>query len=320
MDSGQNAHFSFDDYKKIINEYDLLTTKRGRLIFANKGVPTELSQQLFYKLPAEYRSKLPNYLLACCPICGAKVKEPVDTYSLRGIGWHYNGPTGFGWFGRQPKHAGGVGRLSAFPRLPMPSYQTNCSHVKAVMYGVNFNGILPDDVARRHVETGSERPGVLKSFIAQDRCYAVVHSLPVGRFDDAEWQPRYTVYFVTCFSEDYLAYSRALAPQKSTDQDFCWPYDRMDYDLVPWVEAGKLFWLDPQDPTLPLCGNSVDTFPYGHVVGLEGRWRISKRRLELMPLDWGGWHLAERLPRNKQRLALQKAALQERALRKLDRR
>ena len=79
---GQNTHFSFDDYKKMLNEYDLLTTKRSRLIFANKGVPTDLSQQLFYKLPAEYCSKLPNYLLACCPICGGKVKESVDIYSL----------------------------------------------------------------------------------------------------------------------------------------------------------------------------------------------------------------------------------------------
>jgi len=53
----------------------------------------------------------------------------------------------------------------------------------------------------------------------------VIHVLPVGRWDDEVWQPRYTAYFVSYFSEDAEAYPRSLAPQTPEDSDFCWPYD-----------------------------------------------------------------------------------------------
>ncbi len=71
----------------------------------------------------------------------------------------------------------------------------------------------------------------------------------------------------------------------SEDADFCWPYDDLDYDLAPWVEAGKLCWLGDEADDYPLQRGMVEEFPYTTLDGLRGRWAIFGKRLRLLPND-----------------------------------
>lgn len=269
--------FNFDTYKLFISQYNKLLTERNWLARGRRLLPPDLKQQLYLDLPETYQSQLPIYTLAICPWCGAAVREAIDTFSLMGLGWWFDEPLGFGWFGRR--------KFDEHYLMPKEftevSYQGHCDCVQAVMYGVNFQGILPEDVQVTQIVTSSERPSVLRSFMECDGSMAVLRTLPIGRIDDDHWQPRYTVYFVTYFNPDPLVYKRALAPQNPNHKDFVWPYHQLDYNLQPWADAGKLLWLNPMEQlvaTLP--AEVLDPS------GLIGRWGIKYGRLRLIP-----WHI-----------------------------
>ncbi len=310
--------FTLETLEEFNDKLGFCVFKSNRITRVERRSPGEAGNKAFIEMPALYRARLPIYLLARCPICQGRVWEAVDIYHLMGVGWWFNGPRGFGWYGRQPKSAGGSGRFTAMNRVPEPSYQADCDHVRAMTYGVNFNGILPDDINHWYAEVGSERPGVLRPFIEQKGSYAVLHSLPLGRYDDEEWQPRYTIYFVTYFHRKAGVYEQSLAPQTLTDPDFYWPFDLVDYNLNPWLAAGKIGWLDTQQPDLPLRMGPAREFPYGQIVGLEGRWNLLMRDLELLPTTLTGWDLLSRGGSQDPELKrIQDEALQRRGLRPL---
>jgi hypothetical protein len=143
---------------------------------------------------------------------------------------------------------------------------------------VNLNGRQPDDVFQE-VWTGSEKPFVMRPLIQVDRTFAVIRALYLGDYNDLAAPPPYTIYFMTYFSGDAAAFDRIIKPfdqERSRVQ-----YGTADYDLIRWVEAGKLFWLDPADPSLPLRNKPVEEFPYGNVEGLEGLCVIRNGQLKL---------------------------------------
>jgi hypothetical protein len=266
--------FTFDTYKAFIAQYDKLLTERDWLARGRKLLPPELKRQLYLELPATYRAQLPLYTLAICPCCGAAVTEPIDTFSLMGLGWWFDEPAGFGWFGRKWFDENYLRPAE----LTQMSYQAHCACVQAVMYGVNLQGILPEDVRTSQVVIGSERPGVLRPLMERDGTVAVLRTMPVGRLDDAIWQARYTAYFVTYFNRDPMAFKTVLLPQNPNHDDFVWPYSQLDYALQPWVEAGKLFWLNPAQQLEAQLPSEVLA-----LTGLTGRWRIKYGRVSLIP-------------------------------------
>jgi hypothetical protein len=115
--------------------------------------------------------------------------------------------------------------------------------------------------------------------IRADSIFAVIHALPVGNYNDLTAPPPYTPYFMTYFAGDAAAFDEIILP---FDQDRSRvQYGTADYDLIKWVEAGKLFWLDSTDPALPLRNQPADEFPYGQVAGLEGLGVIRDGKLRL---------------------------------------
>ncbi|MCC6605293.1 MAG: hypothetical protein IT327_18945, partial [Anaerolineae bacterium] len=186
-----NIPFKMSNYKEFVQRYAVV-----------KHEALNNAQYFLEKTKAldkEYLHRLPSYLLARCPICGGRLHEPIDTYSLNGIGWHYT-KRGFGWFGTRDDLQNSV------------SYDAECNHAKIVSVMVNLNGIQPDDVSQ-NVQISSERPFVMPPILKLENTYAVIHALPVGRFDDDEPQHHYTAYFVTYFSnaEKHL-YDKVMQP------------------------------------------------------------------------------------------------------------
>ena len=63
------------EYREFLKKYKTV----------QKDVQEFLSQ--VEKLTHAYKNQLPIHLIARCPICGEALEEPLDTYSLNGIGW-----------------------------------------------------------------------------------------------------------------------------------------------------------------------------------------------------------------------------------------
>ncbi len=101
--------------------------------------------------------------------------------------------------------------------------------------------------------------------VQETRTSAVIHALPIGRYNDPQPQHHYTVYFITYFAEDVQVFRRVA--ERGDMSIFAFEGVEYDFDLVKWVQVGQLFWLDTRDPELPLRGGLVSAFPYGHVQG-----------------------------------------------------
>ncbi|MBN2006768.1 MAG: HEAT repeat domain-containing protein [Anaerolineae bacterium] len=276
VDAQPDAPFTFETYQAFVGQVKSMVSNY-RAPFGGVYVG-HVPERLAVELPPLYQSKLPVYVLARCPICGAKVSEPVDTFSLSGLGWWVSEPSGFGWLGRPVQRISKLYALIA-TRTGGPSYRAGCVHARAVSYGVNLHGIIPDDVVMPgYVVIGSERPGVLRPFMERDGSCAVIRALPVGRLDDAKWQPRYTAYFVSYFNEDVNAFAASLAPLDWYGDEFVWPYEQLDYDLAPWAGAGKVFWLGTEADDYTLQREPPAGFPHADENGLVGRWIVNEEK------------------------------------------
>jgi hypothetical protein len=251
MPQPDNLFGSMAEYRALLKQYnDTPYTQSG---------PRRQLRKTYYQ-------RLPVYLLARCPLCNGRVWEAIDTYSLNGPGWLGGGLWGFGWEGHDEQ-----GRIA-------PSYHADCHHVKIVAYCLNLNGFLPDDVTQ-YIQTFSEAPCVMKWFIEIEGVSVVMHAIPISRFDATEPAPRYTAYFLSYFvADEALSAFEAVVDKfhANGEADIGLVAGPMDYDLVRWVEAGRLFWLGPDSADWPLRGGSIEAFPYTSIQ-VKGYLRISSQ-------------------------------------------
>jgi hypothetical protein len=267
--------FTKATYKELLEQYWEFDKEDDTLSYQNpaRRERKDLLRQQLSALRRQYRGGLPVYLLARCPMCGGRVWEPIDSYSLNGMGW-VGLKTGFGWYGSisLPDEKGMPGQSAR------ASYEAECKHVEVVVFCVNLNGLQPDDV-RQEVWIGPEKPFVMQPLMEVDRTFVVIHSLPIGRYDDPDLVPRYTAYFMAYFSGNQKAFSEAIGPFDRARSRI--QYAAADYDLLKWIEAGKLFWLDTDVPELPLRNEPLRMFPYAGVQGKEGLCVIRDGRLKV---------------------------------------
>jgi hypothetical protein len=108
------------------------------------------------------------------------------------------------------------------------------------------------------------------------------------RLAGASFVRRYSAFAVTYYSEDpkrligdYV--DRQITPQAAADPDFTAADLRSmasteeikhhypeGFDLSQWVAKGKLYWLDLEQPDLPLKSGTVDQFPYNEFFDFPG--------------------------------------------------
>jgi hypothetical protein len=278
-----NEVFTVEEYQRFVEQYRQFCEEDRNLSYQNpadKARKDYVIRQRFVVQPQLYRSRLPIYLLACCPICGGKVWEAIDTYSLNGPGWA-TPSRGFGWYGTLADESSNY--------VERPGYSAECQHIEILAYGVNLNGSKPDDV-NQEVEIGSEKPFVMKPLIELDETFVVIHTLPIDRYNDRELLPCYTAYFMTYFTATKRTFAKVTQP---FHEDFnLVQYGVADYDLVKWVKAKKLFWLDKNHPNLPLRNEPAGDFPYANLKGGEGLWVIRNGRMtpyySSHPVSWSG--------------------------------
>jgi hypothetical protein len=70
---------------------------------------------------------------------------------------------------------------------------------------------------------------------------------------------------------------------KTGDPAWSMPNDPWDFDLEPWVNVGKVLWIDPSDPQQPVQGGPWKTFPFKDVQGQRLHQTIVADQLRTSP-------------------------------------
>jgi hypothetical protein len=215
--------------------------------------------QAFPSLQETYFHNLPKYVIARCPLCSATYSAHVDTYSLR-----Y-------WY--EPCYGESIsGECEEGMR---------CSHFVAIHHFVNLNGVMPTEL--HYKSLGCEVPYVIPVFLPDDiKSYAVMHALPICRVEDDQFVPRYSVYMITYYSKEPSTLMERRWKISSSECILIGVglLKRSSWKLTRWVQSGKLQWLDPDVPGLPLRTGPVEAFPYVNIRGrkddsniyLDGKW------------------------------------------------
>lgn len=217
---------------------------------------------------ANYWQNIPDYLVARCPLCGATYSARLDTYNLE----YWVRPT----FGES------VYRQYA--------QAINCPHFIVVHHFINLNSVMPTELP--YTELGCEVPHVISVFLPDDvESYAVMHALPICRVEDDQFVPRYSLYTITYYSEDpALLIKRRWQVMPGSEVMFSRGLRTKDsWSLIKWVQAGKLQWLDPESPDLPLRTGPVEAFPYVNIQGHKEDTNIYRNG------KWQDWSFLGRL-------------------------
>lgn len=216
-----------------------------------------------YPHAAEYVSLLPVYTYAECPICHQRCNEPIDTYSLE-RGHYYRHLLGY----------------NVRPDRP------HCPHFFGYQLFLNLHNQLPIEVEMLGIQWG-EVPYITDWLISDDMpSYAVLHGLPICRIEDNQFNPTYTEFILTYFSEDPDLLMKQFFKRETdyllslenadVDEALIWmstvgPSDTstISYDLASYAQKGRLGWMDIRKPDLPLQIGEGEVLPsmYQNIVG-----------------------------------------------------
>lgn len=208
----------------------------------------------------EYWDMIPEYIGAKCPICGEEYREKIDCYSLRN------------WlFGAQ------------FNIFSEKSPKKVCEHYFFTENFLHLNGNEPqvNDTEIDYQSTlPPEVPYIQTPILSNDSsCRVVFHSLPISRIEGDEFVPRYSLFMLSYFVEPSEkeklirilgSYGnnpdrRTFTPGPGNEDDK--EKRKLWRDLKHWVKKGKLYWLEPDNPDLPLKNSPVEDFPYAKIKG-----------------------------------------------------
>ncbi|GAA1741419.1 hypothetical protein [Luedemannella helvata] len=218
---------------------------------------------------ARYRDWLPRVPVSRCPDTGEIVEWPLDNVDFDGWFWEYHNPT----------------RVT--PKLP--------ASWRAMTGAVRLADAVAD--APFIAKPGPEVPYVLPRILNRPDARAVLAQVPIGP---------HTGWAITYHAPRRLGVSLANTwgannyPVYDDDGTWLgwdevpeWPADN-DYDLRPWVLAGKLLWIAPGDETMTLR-QGVDGCPYlemsgRHEYGIveHGEVRYPPLPPNLSPSPWNG--------------------------------
>jgi hypothetical protein len=231
----------------------------------SRGQASILSEE-FQSLRREYFQRLPIHFFAQCPYCNSPVLQPLDSFSL--LGFH------------PALRINELYRGRAWNESKPPRQQ--CRHALLAMVSMNLQGLTPSDLPEwalsvkwgKGVGKFDSAPIVKVWPLIARQTSVVMHALPIGRLDDPEPVHRYTAYFVTYFSGDE---SNLYDDEMWVPTDLGEPATAgvlSDPDLLKWVKAGRLYWMNPED-TSKLVKGPAEAFPYANIQP-RGWYRIAE--------------------------------------------
>lgn len=192
----------------------------------------------------EYQDGFPPRPVARCPFTGEVASLAIDTYDIDGLWWNWGAP------------------LRGDDELP----PTTFAYSGALRLGT------PVANAPFVARTGPEAPFVVPRVLEHPAMRAVISQLSVGPHTGYP-----IVYFADPLPIDLRRVNHwgASLYFARTSDGFAEHYApegvaEYDWDLEPWIDKGKVFWVAPGDEGLRLR-SSMEDCPY---VGLPGRRQI----------------------------------------------
>lgn len=179
-------------------------------------------KETYYRILSEYADRLPRVMMSACPHSGEILKRSFDPWGLDGPWWHKDQEV----------------------RIEEPAAPAS---FKVLLGAFSLNGRDPEEV-RAPVIPGPEVPFVVPALLKLPGMVAVVSRLetvrggvayPVGYFSTEEIQPDQLHQF--WLRQDFWF------TQEDGTTAWLTANDRWDFDLGPWVESGKLRWIEPGD-------------------------------------------------------------------------
>lgn len=206
-------------------------------------------------MEAGFLLTLPVYALARCPYTGQVVSGRVDAFG-----------TGSPWW----MDEGTVREEFAGP-----------STLFAVDGALTLTGV--PEASPFTVQPGPERPCVIPEILRRPEIKAVLRGTPIDGgmiwwMVYFAWPPVLNQARVNDFARDCYAIrldSGTLVRYADT-----YPVSACDFSLEPWIQAGKLLWIAPEDP-LPKLHATAKGCPY---LALPGQ-----ARKQVLQGSWKGW-------------------------------
>ena len=258
--SANTAPLTRRERDALVQEYHLLT--EALLVAAeDDDVPLEKEASLQEAREAvlkTYFDRLPRRTLSRCPFCAAPLVRAFDPWGIEGFWWQHDETVPF-----------------EEPAAP--------PHFGVLLGAVNLNG-QPPRGGRSPAHLGPEVPYVIPRLLEQPGLAAVVAAMPLTT--------GYTAYPIAYFSETPHPPGFYTQPWTKTQYDFqdaegTWRWtlrhDPWDFDLRPWVERGKLRWIEPGDDTFTVQRGPWDAFPYRDLEGRREQLIIEDDTLTTIP-------------------------------------
>ncbi|HEV3232564.1 MAG TPA: hypothetical protein VG245_09970 [Candidatus Dormibacteraeota bacterium] len=201
------------------------------------------------ELRDEYSAALPRLALSRDPRTGEVAERAFDAFDLDGPFWDYADPA-------------------------RPSIEPRPASVLAFTGALHLNGAPPATTFL--AKPGPGAPFVVPRLLELPGVTAVISRVGVGPHDG------YPVFYFADPLPSGLVRFNDWGADRSwrPTADGGWGWERnaedfevLDFDLLPWVRAGKLAWIAPGDTSLRVQ-SSVDGFPYAGVDGPHGFQRV----------------------------------------------
>jgi len=237
----------------------LLATRHGLMLRANASPESpshaDAVSGLLADLNEQYLAGLPVIELSRNPHTGQLLNHSIDLVGLDGPWWDANAP------------------VRPFEPVDGPL--------------VGFTGAIALDPTVEHTEflvkPGPAVPYVIPQLLADPEVTAVLSALTIGA------HAGYTICYFARGATDVASpddWGRNRHDRTTADGRPGWnenplTEDDYDFDLRPWVDAGRLQWIVPGDPTLELHA-TTDDCPYLDLDGTQYVQRLKQGRV---------WHL-----------------------------
>jgi len=204
-----------------------------------------------------YSRCLPEVSVSRCPFTGRALAFPFDIFGLDGMWWASDGV--------------------------VPARRVSASHFRLVLGAIDFHGREPHEAASNgRVLPGPGAPFVVPRLLEDPAITCVSSSLALPHGD--------TAYVMAYFSSQvgrpglaHQSWARETFSGVDEDGNEWWSMatDPWDFDLERWIRAGRLQWIEPDDPTLTL--KQAGRCPYLALPGVRAPQCIESGRVVLLP-------------------------------------
>lgn len=243
--------FTIGERRKLLEEYFGLA--RAVASGAAEGSTDRVGERLL-EIVHLYEEKLPRLPLSRCPLSGELVVHTFDPFGLDGLWWNYEAPV-----------------------RPLMERFVTCLAVTGAVQ------LAPEVESFPFLcKPGPGVPYVYPKLLALEGIYGVLYSTSVGR---------HTAYPILYYGAEPI---QGVEMPNAWGTDTYWDDsdgnpgwystieapEEWDFDLSPWIEGGKLFWIAPGDPDMHL-EEGIAGCPYLGLPGARQMQRIAYGKVRL---------------------------------------